>query len=98
VRRAAKLRGWRSGARGALLRVGARWVVGAVHRSNRALLLMTDTPRRRTALAGAYELVLNLVQPYIRSAADTYVVLSVRLSTPGRHPKISSFDVAEGRL
>ena len=25
-------------------------------------------------------------------------LLSVRLSTPGRHPKTSSFDVAEGRI
>jgi hypothetical protein len=27
-----------------------------------------------------------------------YAVLSVRLSTPGRHPKTSSLDVAEGRI
>ena len=26
------------------------------------------------------------------------LVLSVRLSTPGRHPKTSGFDVAEGRI
>jgi hypothetical protein len=31
-------------------------------------------------------------------AGNAVTVLSVRLSTPGRHPKISGFDVAEGRF
>ena len=41
---------------------------------------------------------VTLLYTAVRECTDRAEVLSVRLSTPGRHPKTSSFDVAEGRI
>ena len=47
---------------------------------------------------GAHLALLGAALGLLRQATGVGRVLSGRLSTPGRHPKTSGFDVTEGRI